>query len=42
VTMTGELIVVDTGQLVAEAHAIFITVDREVLVNSMRGNQPED
>ncbi|MGA0217393.1 MAG: hypothetical protein ACO3LO_01715, partial [Ilumatobacteraceae bacterium] len=42
VTMTGELIVVETGQLVAEANAIFITVDREVLVNSMRGNQPED
>ncbi len=42
VTMTGELIVVETGQLVAEAHAIFIIVDREVLVNSMRGDQPED
>ena len=39
--MTGELIVVETGQLVAEANAIFITVDREVLVNSMRDTHPE-
>ena len=39
--MTGELTVVETGQLVAEANAIFITVDREVLVNSMRDTQPE-
>lgn len=41
VIMTGELTVVETGQLVAEANAIFITVDREVLVNSMRDTQPE-
>ena len=41
VIMTGELTVVETGQLVAEANAIFITVDREVLVNSMRNTQTE-
>lgn len=41
VIMTGELTVVETGQLVAEANAIFITVDREVLVNSMRNTQIE-
>ena len=39
--MTGELAVVETGQLVAEAHSVFITVDREVLVNSMRDTQTE-
>jgi hypothetical protein len=38
--MTGELTVVETGQLVAEAHSVFITVDRETLVASM--NQPDD
>lgn len=41
VIMTGELTVVETGQLVAEAHSVFITVDREVLVNSMRDTQTE-
>jgi len=41
VIMTGELTVVDTGQLVAEAHSVFITVDREVLVNSMRDTQSD-
>ena len=41
VIMTGELTVVETGQLVAEAHSVFITVDREVLVNSMRDSQTE-
>ena len=40
VIMTGELTVVETGQLVAEAHSVFITVDRETLVASM--NQPDD
>ena len=41
VIMTGELTVVETGQLVAEAHSVFITVDREVLVNSMRDTQSD-
>lgn len=41
VIMTGELTVVETGKLVAEAHSVFITVDREVLVNSMRDFQAE-
>lgn len=40
VIMTGELSVVETGQLVAEANSVFITVDRETLVTSM--NQPDD
>jgi len=41
VIMTGELTVVETGQLVAEAHSVFITVDREVLVSSMRDTQSD-
>ena len=41
-TMTGELRVVATGQLVAEADALFITVDPLMFVESARHPSPPD
>lgn len=42
ITMTGELVVVETGQLVAEADALFITVDPTMFVESAKHSAPLD
>lgn len=42
ITMTGELIVVETGQLVAEADALFITVNPAMFVESAKHEAPID
>lgn len=40
--MTGELTVAETGQLVAEADALFITVDPMMFVESAKHEAPPD
>lgn len=42
ITMTGELTVVATGQLLAEAEALFITVDPEMFASSAQRPAPPD
>lgn len=42
ITMTGELTVAETGQLVAEADALFITVDPMMFVESAKHEAPPD
>lgn len=42
ITMTGELTTVATGQVVAEADALFITVDPAMFVESAKHDAPPD